>query len=63
MYNNRSAALIGMMIAWGSQGLYGKSINKLEGINIEKEYKLIQKKKSGLSKSMRDLVVSEYKNF
>ena len=35
--------------------------DKLKGIDIEKEYELVQEKKSNLSKSLRDLVVSRYK--
>lgn len=32
----------------------------LEGINIDNEYKLIQKKESSLSANMRNLVVRKY---
>lgn len=36
--------------------------NKLRGINIEKEYKLIQEKKSRLPKRLRDIVEALYNN-
>ncbi len=36
--------------------------DKLAGIDIEAEYKLIQKKKSRLSRRLRDLVVYRYEN-
>ena len=45
----------------GMAGLYlPKKKNKLHGIDIEKEYQLIQQKKSRLSASMRRLVCQEY---
>jgi hypothetical protein len=34
----------------------------LSGIDIEKEYKLIQEKKSGLSRSMREMVKRRYES-
>jgi hypothetical protein len=37
-----------------------KKIDPLEGIDIEKEYGLIQQKKSALSRNMRDMVVFRY---
>lgn len=42
-------------------GIIEKMIpNQLKGINIEEEYKLIQQKKSKLSRNLRDLVVELY---
>ena len=37
-----------------------KNKDDLDGIDIEKEYELIKQKKSGLSRRLRDRVVSRY---
>ena len=43
-------------------GLRKKLSKELEGVNIDEEYKLIQQKKSNLSKRLRDKVVYLYNN-
>lgn len=51
-------------LGFGMFGLNPKlakySKDPLEGINIDNEYKLIQKKESSLSANMRNLVVRKY---
>ena len=49
-----------MFIGLGADTLFNISKSKLDGIDIEKEYDLIQQKKSRLSRQMRDLVVFRY---
>jgi len=63
MFNNRTrgsflAHMMALVAGMGmdTNGLMSKS--KLEDIDIDKEYELIKQKKSGLSASMRKLVLS-----
>lgn len=54
---NPIARCIANMLA---QQILAEERRKLRGIDIEKEYALIQQKKSYLSRSMRELVVRVY---
>jgi len=49
------------MAAAFSSPFWRQNKDELDGIDIEKEYALIQQKKSGLSKRLRDMVEWKYK--
>ena len=52
---------VGMIMAnMLTEQLLSEQRRKLRGIDLEKEYALIQQKKSNLSRSMRELVVRVY---
>lgn len=64
MYHNKSSILtMSLMFAetMSNAGRY-RIKDKLEGIDIKKEYHLIQYKKSALPRSLRDIVVYRYES-
>jgi hypothetical protein len=50
-----------MLVGAFSSPFWKQNKDELEGIDIEKEYTLIQQKKSGLSCRLRDMVEWKYK--
>ena len=54
--------LLPLFLMGGHGSLFGSGKNPLKGIDIDKEYKLIQRKKSKLSANLRARVVNVYES-
>jgi hypothetical protein len=62
-YSEKAISLFTTMLTMTGYGGRVRYKDPLEGIDIEKEYQLIQQKKSRLSASMRREVVNRYERY
>ena len=59
----KAAAMMEVMALMNKMSVSHKSTNKTAGINIVKEFELIEQKKSKLPRATRDAVVRKFNSF
>ena len=57
------AGMMGVMASMNKMSVSHKSTNKTAGINIVKEFELIEQKKSKLPRATRDAIVRKFNSF